>query len=107
LLSYQGSTNVAYVFGGGPTTETPAGSGIRAGGTSVRKNNLGDEVSGLDRRVLLVDEQSDNTLSTAAIRTSRGLVELYKNNVIAYLMESLRVKSQFSTTRMSTRAATA
>jgi hypothetical protein len=81
LLSFQGSTNIAYVFGGGPATDS--GNGVQAGGTLVRKNTVGAEVSGLARRVLLVDEQSDNTLNTTAIRTSRGLVELYKNNAIA------------------------
>jgi hypothetical protein len=75
LLSYQGSTNIAYVYGGN--------TGTSAGGTSVRKNNVGDEVSGLARRVLVVDEMSDATLNTPVIRTSRGLVELYKNNAIA------------------------
>jgi len=75
LLSAQGSTNIAYVYGGG--------TGAPAGGTSVRKNNGGAEVSGLARRVLVVDEMSDATLNTTAIRTSRGLVELYKNNAIA------------------------
>lgn len=75
LLSHQGSTNIAYVYGGG--------TGAPSGGTRVRKNNAGDEPSGLNRRVLLVDEMSDATLNTPAIRTSRGLVELYKNNSIA------------------------
>lgn len=75
LLSAQGSTNIGYVYGGG--------SGAPAGGTIVRKNNAGAEVSGLARRVLVVDEMSDTTLNTPAIRTSRGLVELYKNNAIA------------------------
>lgn len=75
LLGYQGSTNLAYVYGGG--------SGAAAGGTAVRKNTVGAEVSGLARRVLVVDEMTDATLNTPAIRTSRGLVELYKNNVVA------------------------
>jgi len=75
LLSAQGSTNIAYVYGGG--------TGAPAGGTIVRKNTAGAEVSGLARRVLVVDEMSDATLNTTAIRTSRGLVELYKNNAIA------------------------
>jgi hypothetical protein len=82
LLSYQGSTNIAYVYGGGPaavgSTPTPTN-----GGTSVRKNTAGSEVFGLDRRVLIVDEMSDTTLNTPTIRTSRGLVELYKNNATA------------------------
>ena len=76
LLSYQGSTNIAYVYGGGTTIAT-------RGGTSVRKNTAGAEVAGLDRRVLILDEMNDTTLSTDAIRTSRGLVELYKNNATA------------------------
>jgi hypothetical protein len=75
LLSYQGSTNMAYVYGGG--------TGAPAGGTSVRKNTAGAEVSGLVRRVLLVDEMTDTTLSSPAIRNSRGLVEHYKNNATA------------------------
>lgn len=75
LLSAQGSTNIAYVYGGG--------TGASAGGTIVRKNTVGAEVSGLARRVLVVDEMSDATLNATAIRTSRGLVELYKNNAIA------------------------
>lgn len=75
LLSAQGSTNIAYVYGGG--------TGAPAGGTSVRKNEVGDSPSGLNRRVLVVDEQSDTTLNSPAIRKSRGLVELYKNNAIA------------------------
>ncbi len=82
LLSYQGSTNIAYVYGGGNaavgSTPTPTN-----GGTSVRKNTAGLEVTGLDRRVLIVDEMSDATLNTPTIRTSRGLVELYKNNATA------------------------
>lgn len=81
LLSAQGSTNMAYVYGGGPSTNS--GNGVYGGATFVRKNNGGAEVSGLNRRVLLIDEQTDNTLNTPAIRTSRGLVELYKNNAIA------------------------
>lgn len=75
LLSAQGSTNIAYVYGGG--------SGAPAGGTVVRKNNAGAEAFGMARRVLVVDEMSDTTLNTPEIRTSRGLVELYKNNAIA------------------------
>lgn len=75
LLTAQGSTNIAYVYGGG--------TGASAGGTRVRKNNAGAEVSGLARRVQVVDEMSDATLNTDAIRTSRGLIELYKNNAIA------------------------
>lgn len=76
LLSYSGMTNIAYVYGGGPATGTDLNS-------IVRKNTAGTEVTGLARRVMVIDEQSDTTLSTDAARTSRGLVELYKNNSIA------------------------
>ena len=80
LLSYQGSANIAYVYGGGTATST---AGVPAGGDRVRKNNAGSEVSGLARRVMVVDEQSETTLNSPTVRTSRGLVELYKNNAIA------------------------
>lgn len=70
LLTAQGSANVAYVYGGN-------------GSSLVRKNDLGDEPFGLKRRLLLIDEQGDDYLSTPDIRRSRGLVELYKNNVTA------------------------
>ena len=73
LLSKTASTNIAYVYG-------PNGS------QAVRKNTVGPEVSGLDRRVLLVDEQSDTSnaaLNSTTLRTSRGLVELYKYNATA------------------------
>jgi len=75
LFTYQGSTNIAYVYGLGA-----AGTDLN---TVVRKNTAGAEVSGLDRRVIVIDEQTDSNLSTDAVRTSRGLVELYKNNAIA------------------------
>lgn len=74
LLSYQGSTNIAYIYGG---------TGANAKGQIVRKNTAGAEVSSLDRRILLIDEGTDANLATDAARTSRSLVELYKNNAIA------------------------
>lgn len=67
LLSAQGSMNVGYIYGGS------------GGSNSVRKNNVGDEVSGLSRRVLLLDGQS----TSADIRTSQALIELYKYNATA------------------------
>lgn len=70
LLSAKTQKNIAYVYGSN-------------GSNIVRKNNVGAEVSGLARRVLLVDEQSDTTLSNDLVRKSRGLVELYKNNATA------------------------
>lgn len=73
LLSKQGSTNVAYVYGVNGSRE-------------VYKNtfvNPGDAPSGLDRRVLVLDEQGDATLNSPDVLTSRGLVELYKRNYIA------------------------
>jgi hypothetical protein len=65
LLSKQGSTNVAYVYGSG-------------GSQKVLKTQA-PEPSGLDRRVLLVDDGG----ATAETRTNRGLVELYKYNATA------------------------
>lgn len=69
LFSYQGSANTAYVYG--------------PGGASVRQKNTGAVPSGLDRRVILIDEASDTNLNTDARRLDRGLVELYKNNAIS------------------------
>lgn len=66
LLSKVGSTDVAYVYG-------PNGSQI------VLKTQA-PEPSGLSRRVLPVDVSGDQTADTTEVRTSRGLVELYKNN---------------------------
>lgn len=68
LLSNRGSANVAYVFGIG-------------GGEKVLKTS-GPEPSGLDRRILGVDD-GDDKLTTAEIRKNRGLVELYKYNATA------------------------
>lgn len=75
LLTEQGSTNVAYVYG-----KTGSGS------DRVLKNATDathPEPSGLARRVLLVDATSDDTVTSADNRQSRGLVELYQHNVIA------------------------
>lgn len=69
LLSHLGETNVAYVYG-------PNGS------DKVLKTSA-PEPSGLARRVLLVDSNSDTTINTSAARQSLGLVELYKNNATA------------------------
>lgn len=70
LLSHQGSTNVAYVYG-------PNGVTIQ------RKSEGAPEPTGLARRVLLLDEMSEAVLNTPSVRRDRGLVELYKNNSIA------------------------
>lgn len=87
VLSKQGSANIAYVYGSN-------------GSQSVRKNNVGDEVSGLERRVLPLDESSDTKLSTTEARTSRGLVELYKNNATALFdgETSVQVAAGFNNT---------
>lgn len=69
LLSHQASANVAYVYG--------------PNGASKRLKNAGTEPSGLARRVILVDESSDENLTTPEARDSRGLVELYNNNSVA------------------------
>lgn len=69
LLSFQGSTNVAYIFG--------------SNGASWKQKNTGAEPTGLSRRVLLLDEASDTTLNSDAVRQQRGLVELYNNNATA------------------------
>lgn len=69
LLSEQGSTNVAYVYGSN-------------GAQSVLKT-AASEPSGLNRRVLVVDNSSDTAVNTSDIRRTRGLIELYKYNVTA------------------------
>lgn len=72
LLSYQGSANIDYIFG-------------KNASERIRKNDDGvtPEVSGLDRRVILQDESSDDALDTSDKRRSRALIELYKYNVTA------------------------
>lgn len=69
LLSNQGSANVAYVFG--------------SNGSQQVLKTAAPEPSGLARRVLLLDETSDANTNTVDIRKTRGLIELYKNNVTA------------------------
>lgn len=69
LLSAQGSTNVAYVYG--------------VNGSQQVLKTAAPEASGMARRVLLVDETSDTTTNTSDVRRTRGLVELYKNNATA------------------------
>lgn len=69
LLSYQGSTNVAYVYG--------------PNGVTMQLKNTAPEPEGLLRRVIVVDEMGDTALSSEINRKNRGLIELYKNNAIA------------------------
>lgn len=69
LLSEQGSSNVAYVYGSN-------------GSQSVLKT-AAPEPSGLDRRVLVLDESSDGNVNSSDIRRTRGLIELYKYNATA------------------------
>lgn len=69
LLSEQGSANVGYVYG--------------ANGSQIVLKTAAPEPSGLNRRVLVVDASSDNTVTTSDIRRSRGLIELYNNNKTA------------------------
>lgn len=69
LLSYQGSMNIAYVYG--------------PGGSTFKQKNAGAAPLGINRRVLLIDEISESTLGNDANRQSRALVELYNNNAIA------------------------
>jgi len=73
LLSARGSTNIAYVYG-------------TNGALKVLKSTVDGthpEPSGLKRRVVVVDEQSDSTLTNAEALRSRGLIELFKNNATA------------------------
>lgn len=72
FFSKQGSRNIGYIFGSN-------------GAQSVRKNDDGitPEVSGLDRRVLLIDETGDSALNSPELRKSRALIELYKYNSTA------------------------
>jgi hypothetical protein len=69
LLSEQGSTNVGYVYG--------------SNGASQVLKTAAPEPSGLDRRVLVVDNSNDSTVNTSDIRRTRGLIELYKYNATA------------------------
>lgn len=69
LLSRRGSANVAYIYGSN-------------GSQRVLKNNA-VEPSGLERRLLLVDEENDSALLTVDNRNSRALIELYKYNATA------------------------
>lgn len=69
LLSKQSSTNVGYVYG--------------PNGADVVLKTAAAEPSGLERRVLLVDEMGNADINTSDIRRSRGLVELYKYNQTA------------------------
>lgn len=68
LLSFQGSANIAYVYG-------PNGSTFKQKTTTAPL--------GISRRVLLLDETGDGALNSDANRQSRALVELYKNNATA------------------------
>lgn len=69
LLSYQGSMNMAYVYG--------------PNGSTFKQKNAGAAPVGLARRVLLLDETSDTNLNTDPFRQNRALVELYNNNATA------------------------
>lgn len=68
LLSHMGETNIAYVYD--------------STGATLVKKTAADEPSGLARRVLVVDSVSE-TIGDDELRTSRGLVELYKYNATA------------------------
>ena len=68
LLSKQPARNVGYVYG-----STGAGQVLK---------NAGPEPSGLQRRVMVLDQASETALGTADARRSRGLIELYKNNEV-------------------------
>ena len=69
LLSEQGSADVAYMFG--------------SNGSQLVLKTTSPEPSGLDRRVLVVDQTSDATTNTADARKTRALIELYKYNATA------------------------
>lgn len=73
LLGKAGSTNIAYVFG-------KASPGV--GSKQVDKNSGSDyeEPSGLNRRVLFLDETQEETVDGQDDLNSRGLVALYQNN---------------------------
>lgn len=69
LLGAQGSTNVAYVYG--------------VSGSQQVNKTVAPEPSGMDRRVLVLDLTSEPTSNNTDVRKTRGLVELYNNNVTA------------------------
>jgi hypothetical protein len=65
LLSFAGSANMAYVFTSSDSERVP--------------KTQATEPEGLDRRVLYLDASSDAGVD----KRTRGLIELYKNNVTA------------------------
>jgi len=69
LFSERGSTNIGYVYD--------------QGGSDLVLKTTALEPSGLARRVLMVDQRSDDTANTPENRTNRGLIELYKYNATA------------------------
>lgn len=75
LLSEQGSTNVGYIYG--------------ADGAQQVLKTAAEEPSGLERRVLVLDNSTDSgtigsgAVTSSDIRKTRGLIELYKYNATA------------------------
>ena len=69
LLSKAGSNNMAYVFS--------------LSANSQINKNTGSEPTGLDRRVLYLDIADESGTDNVQTRETRGLVELYNNNVTA------------------------
>ena len=69
LLSEQGSANVGYVYG--------------SNGAQAVLKTAAPEPSGLNRRVIVVDNSSDAAVNTPDIRRTRGLIELYQYNKTA------------------------
>lgn len=69
LLSQQASTNVAYSYG--------------SNGAQTVLKTTAVEPSGLARRVLIVDNSGDDTVTSTDIRRTRALIELYKYNATA------------------------
>lgn len=69
LLSERGSANVAYMYG--------------SNGSQTVLKNTGAEPSGLNRRVLMIDQTNEAGTNTTDVRRIRALIELYKYNATA------------------------
>jgi hypothetical protein len=84
LLSQQGSSNVAYIYG--------------SNGADTVLKTTAPEPSGLARRVLMMDLVSDTTSGSSDVRRTRGLNELYKFNATALFdgQVSQQVASSFN-----------
>lgn len=71
LLSNQTLKNLAYVL-------------TASGSSGIPRSDTAPIPTGLNRRVVGIDETSNAEVDTNEMRRSRGLIEIYKNNPTAY-----------------------